>query len=77
MPDSPTPIMSLAALILSVCLETYSKTTNVAAKQNRKDRKENPSLQLLSEKARIQLASSMCTKLKFVLADCDTALGEH
>lgn len=68
--------MSLATLVLSVCLETYSNASNVAAKQNRKDKKENPTTKLLSEKARLQLVVSMCNKLKLELADCETALGE-
>lgn len=62
--------------MLSVCLETYSTTSNVAAKQNRKEKKENPSIQLLSEKARLQLVTSMCNKLKLELADCEAALGK-
>lgn len=59
-----------------MCLETYSNTSNVAAKQNRKEKKEKPTIQLLSEKARLQLVSSMCNKLKLDLADCEVALGE-
>lgn len=61
--------------MLSVCLETYSNTTNVAAK-HRKEKKENPSIQLVSEKARLQLVSSMCAKLKTELGKCEIALGE-
>lgn len=69
--------MSLATLVLSVCLETYSNASNVVAtKQNRKEKKENPTTKLLSEKARLQLVVSMCNKLKLELADCETALGE-
>lgn len=70
-------ILSLATLVLSVCLETYSTTTNVAAKQNRKEKKETSTTQLLSEKVRLQLVTSMCVKLKSELADCESALGKR
>lgn len=60
-----------------MCLETYSNTANVAAKQNRKEKKDNPTAKLLSEKARLQLVVSMCNQLKLDLADCETALGEN
>lgn len=69
-------LLSLASLIMSVCLETYSNTTNVAAKQNRKEKKENPAFQRISEKTRLQLVVSLCSKLKLELASCEAALGE-
>lgn len=65
-------LLSLAALVLSVCSEIYSTAANVPAKQNRKEKKQTT--QLLSEKARLQLTVSMSNKLKSDLADCEAAI---
>ncbi|KAG4065801.1 hypothetical protein HA402_012479 [Bradysia odoriphaga] len=67
-------ILSLATLVLSVCAEIYSSAASVPAKQNRREKKEKQTIQLLSEKARLQLTVSMSNKLKSELNDCEAAL---